>query len=164
MPRHGIILELLGDKALISTHKRGVCGDCPDRPTCALETAMAEDLPEKVLARNPVRAIPGDLVEFDLPEGAELKLSFLVWVVPVIGIVAGGLAGPSLLAALLPDRDLAAMAGAALGLVLSLLPVIRADRRLRRDPRITPEIKRILHPADCREGTQRIMPPESPSW
>lgn len=162
MPRHGIIIELAGDKALVSTHLRGVCGDCPDRPTCALETAMADSLPENVLALNPIHARPGDRVEFDLAGSVELKLSFIVWVVPLVGLIAGAVLGGLLLSDRL-GADLAALLGAAAGLAVALVPVIRYDRKLRRDPRLTPVITRLLTDG-CSEDEPRNTRTENPSW
>jgi len=123
---------------------------------------MADSLPENVLARNPIGARAGDRVEFDLAGSVELKLSFLVWVVPLIGLMAGAIIG-----GLLPVRrlgpDLSALLGAAVGLAVATVPVIRYDRKLRHDPQLAPVITRVLTDG-CTEPEPRSALPDNPSW
>jgi len=162
MPRQGVIIELAGDKALVSTHLRGVCEGCADRQACGIEAAMADSLPENVLALNQVHARPGDRVEFDLAGSVELRLSFIVWGVPLVGLTAGAVLGGLLLSDRL-GSDPSAMLGAAVGLAVALVLVIRYDRKLRRDPRLTPVITRVLTEG-CSEVEPRVPRPENPSW
>ena len=51
-------------------------------------------------------------VEFDLPGHSELKISLVLWAVPLLGLVAGAAAGAGLHPLLPVGRDLATLLGA----------------------------------------------------
>jgi len=150
MPRSGTILEVIGDHALIETTRRGICDGCSDHANCAMEGYASSGLAEKVRARNAIGARPGDRVEFELSGHTELKLSLLLWVVPLVGLVAGAVVGTSLHRPLSLDRDLATLLGALLGGALAFGGVMYVDQRARGDARLVPEIIRVVvAPAEC---------------
>lgn len=154
MPRQGIVIETRADTALISTSRRGVCGECAQRPSCSFESALGSDASDEVLANNPLGATPGDQVEFDLPDGVELKLSILIWAVPVIGLLAGAIIGSRLSPALSLPENTAALIGAVAGLFISIVPVIVYDRLAANDPRLVPSITKITR-TQCKEVDSR---------
>ena len=110
---------------------------------------MSTGVAEEVTARNPVHAGPGDHVEFDLGGHTELKISLLVWVVPLIGLMAGAIAGASLHHLVSLGRDVATLIGFVVGGGLAFGLVIAIDRRARGDARLVPEILRILPTGSC---------------
>lgn len=149
MPRYGIILETREGRALVSSSRRGVCAECSDKASCSFENAMGRSEPDEVEVFNPVGARPGDHVEFDLPGRTELKLSLLIWAVPVAGLIAGAVLGHGLYNSFAADPDSATFVGALAGLAVSIAPVIVYDRRARRDPRLVPSIIRTVDPSKC---------------
>jgi sigma-E factor negative regulatory protein RseC len=149
MPRIGTILEVIGDHAVIETTRRGICDGCSDHGNCAMEGAADSGLVEKTRARNPIGAEPGDRVAFELTGHTELKLSLLIWVVPLIGLVTGAVLATSLHQTISFDRDLATLLGALLGGALAFGVVILIDRRARGDARLLPEIVKVVAPSTC---------------
>jgi sigma-E factor negative regulatory protein RseC len=149
MSRIGYVIETRGGRALISTSRRGICNECADRSGCAFDMTLAGEKPEEILAANPVDARAGDTVAFDLPGHTELKLSLIIWVVPLLGLVGGAVAGAALHRALPLSKDPATLLGALAGLALSFLPVLFYDRRARKDPRLEPRILKIVNVSDC---------------
>ncbi|HUT56156.1 MAG TPA: SoxR reducing system RseC family protein [bacterium] len=149
MPRVGIVIETRAHEAVVSTHKRGICADCADHSSCSLEGAMGKEVPEDVVARNPINARVGDYVEFDLPGLTELKLSLLIWGLPVAGMVAGALIAPHHVPAALADADTASFIGAVIGLIVSAVPIVIYDRLSRRDRNLVPEITRTVSKSSC---------------
>jgi sigma-E factor negative regulatory protein RseC len=158
LSRIGHVLQTIGSRALISTARRGICDGCKTRSGCAFDMAPANDTlekPEEIMAANPVDARVGDTVEFDLPGHTELKLSFIIWVVPLLGLIGGAAAGAALHEALSLSRDPATLLGALTGLILSYLLVVLLDRRTGKDPRLEPRILKIVNASDCPQAPER---------
>ena len=149
MPRHGIITEVKADQAMVTTVRRGVCDECGDCGSCALEIGMGKNVPDQVLVNNPIGARVGDYVEFDLAGHAELKLSALIWIVPVIGMVTGAVLGDRLFSTAAGSSDQAALLGAVLGLVITFIPLMIYDRLVARDQRLVPAIIRRVPAKSC---------------
>jgi positive regulator of sigma E activity len=83
-------------------------------------------------------------VEFDLAGHAELRISLLLWVVPLIGLIAGAIAGANLHGAISLGRDAATLVGAVLGSALAFGPVVLLDRRSRGSPELVPVVRKVL--------------------
>ncbi len=147
MPRIGVVLDTEGEHARLETSRRGVCDGCADHSSCAVEGVVATGVSEVVTARNPVGARPGDRVEFDLPGHTELKLSFLVWVVPLCGVLAGAILGAAAHPLLPLDRDLATLLGSVLGIAVAFAVVIPIDRKARGSAALVPRILKVIPPA-----------------
>jgi sigma-E factor negative regulatory protein RseC len=147
------VIETDGDHARISTSRRGICEGCTDKSSCGFDMALGKEIPEEVRALNPIRARAGDRVEFDLPGHTELKVSLMVWVVPLAGLIAGAAAGSSLNEMLSMDQDLATLLGAALGFLVSFAPVVLYDRKAGRNPRLVPRIIKVVNSSSCPDGS-----------
>ncbi len=92
------------------------CGACAGRGRCALRWLAGPGNPELDVADPapegaPLR--PGDGVIIEVDDGELLRAAALAYVPPLAGL----LAGPVAVAVLTPGSELAALAGAVLGLV-----------------------------------------------
>ncbi|HEX9208079.1 MAG TPA: SoxR reducing system RseC family protein [Steroidobacteraceae bacterium] len=92
------------------------CGACAGRGRCALRWLAAPghpqlDMAHPVLDVSPLR--PGDGVIIEIDDGELLRAAALAYVPPLAGL----LAGPVAVSVLTPGSELAALAGAVLGLV-----------------------------------------------
>ena len=163
MSRIGTVIETRGDRALVATSRRGICADCADRSTCSIENALGKDTPDEIEVLNPIGARPGQTVEFDLPGHAELKVSLLIWAVPIVGLIAGAAAGAKLLANLGPSTDLATLIGAVAGISCGFAIVVACDRKAARRRTLVPRIKKIVNPATCPDlpRSSRALPRSS---
>jgi sigma-E factor negative regulatory protein RseC len=146
MVRVGTVLEVRGEHALIEAARRGVCEGCADQQSCAVDALGSSGHTEVVLARNPIGAGAGDVVEFDLAGHAELRISLLVWVVPLVGLIAGAIGGANLHAAISLERDVGTLVGAVLGSALAFGAVVAVDRRSRGSPQLVPVVGKVLTP------------------
>jgi len=147
MSRTGTIVKLSGHHALVATTRRGICDGCQEASHCALDASSAGDtdqVPEELMARNPLQAKPGDRVEFDLEGHTELKLSLLVWIVPLLGLIAGAILGATFHPLLALDRDAATLLGLAAGAAVAFAIVMRIDRKVAKDERLVPVILKVL--------------------
>jgi len=88
---------------------------------------------------------PGDRVLLEIPGNAALYGLAAAWGIPLVGLLAGAVAGALIPAALgLPGWQGGEIAGAALGLVASALVQRRLERTLRDDPRFRPRVARYM--------------------
>ena len=151
MPRIGYIIETDGDRATVSTTRRGICAACSERSSCSFESALGKDVPEKVVVRNAIGANPGDFIEFDLQGHTELKVSLLVWIVPLVGLIAGAVLGAGMHVYLSLEQDPATLLGAAIGFIIAFAVVVLCDRRVADDARLLPLVLRVVKPSSCPE-------------
>ncbi len=158
MSRFGIIIKTSDGRAVVRTSRRGVCESCSERETCTFETALGKDVPEEVEVLNPINASTGDAVEFDLPGHSELKVSLLIWAVPLAGLILGGAAGALAGDALGVDPNLTTLAGVAVGLAAGMLPVILMDRAAASDPKYTPRVIRVVPVSTCPTSVREDAP------
>ena len=148
MPRTGLVLSVDGSHATISTMKRGVCESCAESGACNANVSIIKEKPEIVVADNTLGARPGELVDFDLPNGQELRVSLLVWIVPLIGMLAGVAVGALLSEPLPISQDAAAVIGAGLGLLAAFGVLKIIDRRSETDERLTLTVTRVVTTID----------------
>jgi len=160
MPRIGIVVETTGQSAQVSTARRGVCEGCSDRSSCSFENALGQDKPEIVTVQNPIAARPGQTVEFDLLGHTELKVSLLVWIVPLIGLMAGAALGASLHNRFLLSQDPATLLGAAIGFIAAFVPVMLIDRLAAGKTKYVPSILKVIDPSSCLDLPRVTNPPD----
>jgi sigma-E factor negative regulatory protein RseC len=104
-------------------HCDGACAGCGQKPK---EEILA-------LATNSIGAKPGDFVEVEPTGGHNISISFLVFLLPCVGLGVGYALGQSLLHL----GELAALGTGFLGLVAGFLPAILVNRAIMR--RKTPQ-------------------------
>ena len=109
---------------------------------CSAQSACGVSLLDRLLGRRPQRLVltntldvrPGEEVVVGVPEGALLKAAVVAYMVPLFGLLAGGLVGEQLAAATLPSEALPLLTGL-VGLALGLITTRLYSRRLAHDPR-----------------------------
>jgi sigma-E factor negative regulatory protein RseC len=133
--------------ARLSTSKRGPCEGCAEEGSCAPSFGPAGATVEELMAENPLGAVPGDRVEFELAGHEELKASLLVWLGPLVGLFLGAGLGVSAAGSIGAGPDGGAALGGLVGLALAYAVLSRIDRRAASDARLVPRIRKILSPA-----------------
>jgi sigma-E factor negative regulatory protein RseC len=91
----GVVVSVDGDMAEVEGQRRSTCG------SCAVNGACGTSLIDRYLGRkrsllrayNPIGAGPGDPVVLGVPEGALLEASFVAYLVPVLAMIGGAIAG-----------------------------------------------------------------------
>lgn len=135
----GTVQEIKKTYAVIKVQKSSACEQCSSRGTCDISN---KDTTVEVV--NDLRAKEGDLVELSMPEATLLKASFLVYLLPVIALLAGAFSGKALADAMDINQTLASLAGAFLltGIVFYIL--IRRHRSEEYQNKYRPRMTRIL--------------------
>ncbi len=157
MPRIGLILNTKDKYATVSTSRSGVCADCAEKSSCSSGESEEKGVPEIITAVNPIQAKPGDYVEFDLSGHTELKVSLIVWVVPLIGLIMGAFAGSYLFQKL--SQDSGTLLGAFLGFIIAFSIIMVYDRYFVDKEELIPLISKKVQKSDCIDPPQvKILP------
>jgi sigma-E factor negative regulatory protein RseC len=129
----GIVTKVDGALAEVRTMKSAACEACSAKGFCH---DGGREMTVSVL--NTVQARPGDRVRLEIATGAFVKVMFLLYIVPVLALLVGALAGLAL------SGDGAAAPGALAGFVLAVSFIRARGRRMGGMAAYQPRIARIL--------------------
>ena len=132
MVQTGLIKKLHGDIADVEIHRSTACGDnCASCGLCNGRTSI-------VKAANAAGAAEGDTVLIDMADKKVLGAAFLVYIVPLVLLVAGYFIGSALF-----KTEPGGIITGFLLMLLSFLPIVFIDRRSRQKylPKITGIVK-----------------------
>ncbi len=137
----GVIEDVPGQKALVRIKKSSACATCESRGNC--EVASGKSMVVEVV--NDLGGGKGDHVELSVTSGAFLKLSLLVYILPVVALIAGAFAGGMCAPFLHMTPTLASVMGGFLVMGITFYALKRFDRSLRAKSEFHPRMTRILH-------------------
>ena len=129
----GVVVGVAGDLADVETRRQGACGSCSANGACGT-SLLARYLGRKPLllrAQNRAGAALGDWVVVGVPEDGLVRASLAAYLVPLLGLILGGMAGPVLFPA---GGDGASALTAFAGLGLGLVWLAQFGRAHTRDP------------------------------
>ncbi len=114
----GQVVRVEDGRAWVETERRSSCGDCSVQAGCghAVLSKALGDRRNTVEVETEQKVHAGDCVVLGIAEDALLKGSFAVYLVPLLGLIAGALV-TNLLAG---GGDLAALVGGGAGFVAGL--------------------------------------------
>jgi sigma-E factor negative regulatory protein RseC len=138
----GVVVGQGDGTALVRAHENPHCSGCAAAGSC--RSGAGEE--RVVEALNEVGAREGDEVLMAIPSGALLKASFQVYMVPVLGVLAGAGAAQAVAGALAgPEAGgMAAGAGGLAGAVLAVAGTKLFRRRYPDSGALLPRITRIV--------------------
>jgi sigma-E factor negative regulatory protein RseC len=127
----GVVVAVHGELAEVESRRRSACGSCEVKSACG--TSLMERLfghrQLLLTVHNPIGARPGDRVVFGIPERALLSASFAAYMVPLLAMLGGGIAGGMLAGVLTPQHgDGLSILGGVAGLASALLWLGRFSR------------------------------------
>jgi sigma-E factor negative regulatory protein RseC len=93
MQEEGLVLQTMGGLAQVETTQQEACAGCGAKSACH---AMGGDKKRVVSAINRAQAETGDRVLLTMPRKGVLGASFLLYMVPVIALLAGAVLGKHL--------------------------------------------------------------------
>lgn len=144
MARMGTVTETHGIYARLTTSRRGICDGCSDKSSCSFDMALGKGKEEEITAVNPIKAKPGDAVEFDLEGHTELTVSIIVWVVPLIGLILGAVTGTMFHGLLSLSENIGTLIGAISGFGLFFFSVFLYERYFVNRSRLLPSIIKVV--------------------
>ncbi len=143
----GRVLALEGDHAWVACKRQVECARCAEGKGCGggvLGRLLGDRLHRVRAGTGGLALQVGDRVLIGLQEDAVMRAAFVVYLVPLVLAVTGGLAGFSVAGA-----DLAAALGAGAGLALGLGWARDFGRRHESDPRFQPVVLRQVTGSGC---------------
>ena len=141
LSEEGVVKELKGERARVTTQRGAACADCGTRHACK---ALGGSDEAEITALNRAEAKVGDVVELVLPEKALLWASVMVYLLPVVGLLIGAILGNAYHRELGLGADGAAALGALCGLAVGLSGTWLASRRAARTGSTMPVIERVV--------------------
>ncbi len=134
----GTVEEVDGIRVRVRVQRGTACDTCSSRGSCHVRS----DQEMVVDAMGAAGVKIGDRVELAVPEGSVLKLSAMIYIAPVGGLIAGALAGAAWAETRAVDATWPALVGAVLVTALVYAVLRRIDKR--RGMSALPRITRIL--------------------
>lgn len=114
----GVVIFAEGGDAVVETSRVSACGSCSSSQSCGT-TSLSQLLGAKINSfkvLNPVGADVGDRVVIGVEESVLLKSSTILYVLPLVCLLAGAVIGDVL--AQVSMKDVYSACGAGLGLVV----------------------------------------------
>ena len=142
MKEQAVIVALEGDSVWVQTRRQTACNSCTARDGCG-QGLISRVMPGR---EHCIRALVdrqlqpqlalGDIVSISVPDEAILRASMVVYLVPLLSLIAGAFSGT-----LLVPGDGGAISGGGIGLLLGAALVrwhaISVREDLRFQPRVT---------------------------
>jgi len=104
LTKTGIVRGIEGRMALVVTRMEPACEGCKARDACSVTGGGGANV--EVRARNTVGAEVGDVVTISIKGSSLLKVSFLVYMVPILALIGGAVLGYSLSGVVSVDQNL----------------------------------------------------------
>ncbi len=145
LEEEGIVKEIHGDRAIITTVRKSECETCISRGACEI-MGHGKEVRAEVL--NPLGARPGQKVKVIIPEKTLLKSIFYLYFLPAILFMIGATAGYFSSGLWDINPDLFSIMGGAGGLFISFAVVYFLNRRHQMRNTYLPRIKEIIGEAE----------------
>ncbi len=136
----GVVLETSETKALVRIQQSSSCATCKSRESCDISSGNHTEIE----VSNELQAKIGDRVQISLPESTLLKLSLLVYILPVIALVAGSCVGAGLATVLDTDSTLTSVIAGCSAMAMVFYVLRRLDGISDFRKKYYPRMTRIL--------------------
>ena len=135
------MIKVEGGTAWVKTRRGSACASCSARHACASPDGDGQDM--EVEAINAAGAATGDFVMVSIESAALLKATFLLYVFPVICMIAGAFAGNTAGQFFNIEGSTASVIGAAGFFAISFLLIRYKGNRMAENQHYRPKIIRI---------------------
>lgn len=152
LTRTGVVKAIHGRIALVVTKLEPECESCNAKHTCSSLGGGGANM--EVSARNTVGAQIGDVVTISIGSAPFLKLTFLIYMVPILALVGCALCGYGLATLFAANKDFLVGGLGAFGFVGSFFWLKKKANKLSARKEFIPEIiskrpsGRAISPAD----------------
>jgi sigma-E factor negative regulatory protein RseC len=140
----GVVIRTDAENAWIKTVKTSACKSCSSRGACQ---TMGGGREMEVEAMNTADAQIGDRVVIGFETGPLLKVSFLIYIFPILALLTGAVIGQKCAPYLSLDPSASSMVFGFFLVFLSVLFIRRKGKQLAAEDRYHPKVIRIL-PSD----------------
>ncbi|CAN2041532.1 sigma-E factor negative regulatory protein RseC [Candidatus Magnetomoraceae bacterium gMMP-15] len=138
----GLVYKETQDTVWIKTQRAKTCEHCAAHDDCKTSGSKLSEM--EVEVSNTVGAKLGDRVMLTMPTSSLLQLSFLMYVVPIITMIIGGIIGQKLAPYFQFDETNAAVISSIAFFLITLWIIRLFSNKLAKKNKYRPQIKRIL--------------------
>ena len=152
LTKTGVVRAVHGRIALVVTQLEPECESCSAKHACSSLRGSGANM--EVRARNTVGAQVGDVVIISIGSAPFLKVTFIVYMVPILALAGGALCGYGLATLFTANKDLLVGGFGAFGLLGSFFWLRKKANKLSARKEFIPEIiskrppGRAIPPAD----------------
>ena len=136
----GIVVDLAGPKARVRVQKTSSCASCESKHSCHI----MNDRKMIVEVDNALEAKAGDTVELSIPVRSLLKVSLIVYIIPIAALFVGAFVGRFWGKSLGGNVDLFAIVGGLLAMGVAFFILKWFDRMQNRRSEYQPRLTRII--------------------
>ncbi len=139
----GTITKVAGDKAWVRTRRSSMCEGCKSSRVC-FSLGGGEDMETE--AANTIGGRVGDRILLKISSKSLWKISFILYMIPVIFLVSGAIVGQKIGEKYFPslEPELCSLLSSILACALSYLIVRIFAKRVRGNRNYMPEIVKII--------------------
>ena len=137
----GMVKRTMGTKAWVVTIRSEMCEACASQGACKVLGGGKE---MEVEAINTAQAKPGDQVLLTLGDQSLIKLSFLVYMFPILALIAGAALGQKVASLMGLASELGSFGLGAILFGLAFLIVRKKDKKLEQTGATIPRVERII--------------------
>jgi sigma-E factor negative regulatory protein RseC len=137
----GVVTRIEGRNAWVTTSRSSACEGCASRGAC--HASQNEDEME-VRAVNVAGAEVGDRVVVSLQAASYLKASFLLYVFPVLAMIAGAVLGQESASWVRIDSGVSSVVFGFLFFFLAIVLIRYRSNRMARNEAYQPKISKII--------------------
>ncbi|MDD3307533.1 MAG: SoxR reducing system RseC family protein [Acetobacterium sp.] len=132
----GIVIEISESKAKVKASRHGDCENCG---VCPGDNAMVLEV------QNPIGAKVGQRVAFEIQEANMLLAAFVVYILPLLALLAGAISGGVLGNNLGQNVLVCQIGGGIFFFAIAVVYMKRYDRAVKKNDNLLPVITKILN-------------------
>ena len=132
----GIVIEISESKAKVKASRHGDCENCG---VCPGDNAMVLEV------QNPIGAKVGQRVAFEIQEANMLLAAFVVYILPLLALLAGAISGGVLGNNLGQNVLVCQIGGGIFFFAIAVVYIKRYDRAVKKNDNLLPVITKILN-------------------
>ncbi len=136
----GVIETVTGKRAMVRIQKSSACSACESRDSCGATSGNGMTIE----VANELMASEGDVVEISISSRSFLKLTLLVYFMPVVALIAGACLGDELGVRIGFNATLAAILTGGIAMGTTFFALRRFDHYQRQKRSLSPKMTRIL--------------------
>ena len=137
----GIVTRVGSETAWVKTSRTSACEGCASRQSCHLK---GNDDEMEVEALNDARAVVGDRIVLRVASGALLKVSFMLYVFPILLLIVGAIVGQTLGPAFQFDSSSFSLLLGGVCFLIAFIFIRVRSSRMARKTEYRPRIVRVI--------------------
>jgi len=140
----GTVIELNKGKILVESAPETGCSSCAAKGTCL---TGGDSRKKRLWIENTLGASPGDMVSFRIEEKGVVLASVLLYLLPVIFLVGGAVAGAMLAPDMAMETESGSAVGGIAGIILAFIFIYVVSKIKRMKNLFSPVLLEILLPS-----------------